>query len=203
MEPHDHWRRIYETKRPEDLSWSQASPSPSLEALERIGAKPSMSFVDVGAGQSSLAEVLLDRGWKDLSLVDVSEPALDATRRRLGDRAGRLRWEVVDVRHWRPDRSFDIWHDRAVFHFLTGLGERTLYKRALAEGTHAGSYLIIATFALDGPEQCSGLPVRRYDAAGLALEFAPDFHPVADWLQTHVTPWGTDQRFQWAILRRV
>lgn len=203
MEPRDHWRTVYETKRPEEVSWYQPSPDASLAALERAGADPSMSLVDVGGGASTLVNALLDRGWGDLTVADIAEPALEASRQRLGERAGQVRWLVADITDWRPDRDFDVWHDRAVFHFLTDAGWRAGYKRAILAGTHPGSHVIIATFALDGPEMCSGLPVRRYDAAGLAAELGKDFVPVTDWREAHVTPWGAEQRFQWCVFRRV
>ncbi|MCL6684219.1 class I SAM-dependent methyltransferase [Sphingomonas alba] len=202
MDPRDHWRQVYETKQPGEVSWFQDSPSPSLEALDRIDANPSQSLVDIGAGASVLADALLDRGWSDITLVDIAEPALDAVRRRLGARADQAHWEIADIRHWRPTRTYDIWHDRAVFHFLTTPDERQAYRRALLAGTHPGSHVIVATFALDGPDKCSGLPVHRYDAAGLSAELGDDFVPVADWIETHITPWGSDQRFQWAVFRR-
>ncbi len=202
MDPLEHWSQVYKARRPDQLSWFQPSPEPSLAALDGIRAHPSQSLIDVGAGASVFADTLLKRGWTDVTLLDIAEPALDATRRRLGHGAGQFRWEVADVLHWRPDRAFDIWHDRAVFHFLTGLGERTLYKRALTEGTHPGSHVIFATFALDGPEMCSGLPVCRYDPASLAIELGVEFDLAADWLETHATPWGADQRFQWAVFKR-
>jgi SAM-dependent methyltransferase len=202
MEPRDHWRQIYGAKQPDKVSWFQPCPKPSLDALDRIASKPSKSFVDIGSGASTLADELLDRGWKDVTLVDIAEPALDAVRQRLGDKAGQIYWEIADALHWRPERTFDIWHDRAVFHFFTGLGERTLYKRALLAGTHPGSHVILGTFALDGPEMCSGLPVQRYDAGSLAIELGGDFQPVADWAETHMTPWGAEQRFIWCIFRR-
>ena len=202
MEPREHWRAVYGAKRPDEVSWYQASPEPSLAALGRLGADPGMALVDVGAGASTLADELLDRGWSDITLVDIAAPALEASRVRLGPRAGKVRWEVADVRYWRPGRGFGIWHDRAVFHFLTDPADRAGYKRALAEGTRPGSLVIIAGFAPDGPEQCSGLPVQRYDAATLAAELGPDFQPIADWRETHVTPWGADQRFQWCVFTR-
>jgi len=202
MEPRDHWCQVYETKPTDKVSWFQPSPKPSLDALDRIAAKRSMSFVDIGAGASTLVDRLLDRGWKDVTLVDIAEPALDAVRQRLGDKAGQIHWEIADALHWRPERSFDIWHDRAVFHFFTGLGERALYKRALLAGTHPGSHVILGTFALDGPEMCSGLPVQRYAAGSLAIELGDGFRSIADWTETHMTPWGAEQRFIWCVFRR-
>jgi hypothetical protein len=202
MEPRDHWRAVYEAKRPDEVSWYQPAPGPSLSALDRVGANPEMSLVDVGAGSSALADALLDRGWRDVTLVDIAETALEATRVRLGDRAGKVSWEVVDMRLWRPGRTFDIWHDRAVFHFMTDSSDRVGYKKALAEGTRPGSLVIIAGFALDGPEKCSGLPVTRYNAASLAAELGDAFEPMADWRESHATPWGAEQRFQWCAFTR-
>ena len=202
MDPREHWRSVYQTKRPDEVSWYQPSPDASLDALDRIGATPASSIVDIGAGASSLADSLLDRGWSDITVVDIAEPALEATRQRLGARAGMVHWDIADIRHWRPGRTFDIWHDRAVFHFLTDEADRTLYKRALIEGTKPGSHVIIATFALDGPDKCSGLPVRRYDLAGLAAELGDRFDLTDSWPETHLTPWGSGQRFQWAAFRR-
>jgi 2-polyprenyl-3-methyl-5-hydroxy-6-metoxy-1,4-benzoquinol methylase len=202
MEPREHWRQVYEAKQPDEVSWYQGSPAPSLDALDRLRAVPGMSLVDIGAGASALADALLERGWTDITLVDISEPALEASRLRLGPRAGKVRWDVADIRSWRPGRAFDVWHDRAVFHFLTEPGDRAGYKRALAEGTHPGSRVILATFAMDGPDKCSGLPVRRYDAAALAAELGGDFRLDDDWRETHVTPWGSEQRFQWCLFTR-
>lgn len=202
MEPREHWRHVYAVKRPDEVSWFQGSPGPSLDALDRCGAGPDMSLIDVGAGASSLADVLLDRGWTDVTLVDISETALEASRLRLGPRASKVRWEAADIRDWRPDRAFDVWHDRAVFHFLTEPGDRAAYRNALIDGTHPGSHVILATFAPDGPDKCSGLPVRRYDAAALADELGAEFELVDDWRQTHVTPWGSEQSFQWCLFTR-
>jgi trans-aconitate methyltransferase len=202
MDPREHWRLVYEAKRPDEVSWYQPSPDASLTALDRIGATPSSSLVDVGAGASTLVDALIERGWSDLTLVDIAEPALEATRVRLGSRAGKACWEIADLRHWRPGQTFDVWHDRAVFHFLTDAGDRALYKRALIEGTHPGSHVIMATFALDGPDKCSGLLVRRYDASGLAAELGDRFALVDSWPETHTTPWASDQRFQWSLFQR-
>lgn len=202
MDPHEHWRAVYTTKSPDQVSWYQDSAQPSLDALNRAGAQPGMSLVDVGAGAATLADALLDRGWTDVTLLDISEPALEATRLRLGAWAAKVRWEIADLRHWRPGRVFHIWHDRAVFHFMTDAADRAAYKRALTQATRAGSHVILATFALDGPEQCSGLPVNRYDAASLAAELGEDFALVDDWRQSHATPWGAAQSFQWALFQR-
>lgn len=203
MEPSDHWRQVYETKRPEEVSWFQQSPVPSIHALVALGAVPAMSLVDVGAGASTLVDALLAADYKDITLVELAAPALEAVRARLGPRAEGVHWEVADIRTWLPGRTFDIWHDRAVFHFLTVEADRAAYRRALLDGTRSGSHVVIATFAPDGPEKCSGLPVRRYDAASLGAELGSEFTTVADWREMHITPWSSIQQFQWAIFRRL
>lgn len=202
METREHWRHAYAAKAPDELSWFEASPSSSLKALDRLCLERPLSIVDVGGGASTLADALLGRGWSDITIVDIADTALASSRERLGPRAADVHWHVADIRDWLPGRTFDIWHDRAVFHFLTGVGDRTDYKRTLAAGTHAGSHVIIATFAVDGPDKCSGLPVHRYDAALLAAEIGPEFSLVGDWRETHVTPWGTEQPFQWCLFER-
>lgn len=203
MEPSEHWQQVYATKRPDQVSWFQPSPMPSLDALSRVGADSNQSLVDIGGGASSLVDALLDRGWRDLTVLDIADPALAVSKARLGPRADAVRWEVADIRTWSPPRAYDVWHDRAVFHFLTQAEDRAAYGQALLQGTHTGSHVIVATFGLDGPKQCSGLPVRRYDAAGVATELGSEFTLVDEWQEAHRTPWESEQRFQWAILRRL
>ena len=203
MEPREHWRTVYATKGSQAVSWFQAVPEPTLAAFDRLRVSPGMAVIDVGAGASCLADALLDRGFTDITLLDIADSALEASRSRLGPRAGQIQWQVADVRDWRPTRRFDVWHDRAVFHFLTESAGRDQYRRALAEATHPGSIVILATFALDGPEQCSGLAVRRYDAEGLAAELGAEFTLREQWLEQHETPWGAKQSFQWAAFERV
>lgn len=202
MGSRDHWHDVYAAKSPEEASWFEASPSSSLKAIDRLGSDRSRSVVDVGGGASSLADALLGLGWRDITILDIADTALAASRERLGPEAAAVNWQVADIRRWAPGRTFDIWHDRAVFHFLTDPGDRAGYKKALEAGTRSGSHVIIATFAVDGPEKCSGLPVRRYDAQSLAAELGPGFLPVENWRETHVTPWGAPQAFQWALFVR-
>lgn len=202
METRDHWRHAYAAKSPDEVSWFEASPLSSLNALERLGSDCSQSIVDVGGGASRLAEALLGRGWRDITVLDIAEVALAASQERLGPAAASVQWQVADVREWLPGRTYDIWHDRAVFHFLTEAGNRAEYQSALRAGTHAGSHVIIATFAIDGPEKCSGLPVRRYDAPTLVAELGPGFALVDDWRETHLTPLGAEQPFQWCAFKR-
>lgn len=198
----DHWTRVYEEKAPSAVSWYQAEPEPSLRALERFAARPSSSFIDVGGGASSLVDELFRRGWTDVTVLDIAAPALEATADRLGPDAEKVHWEVADITEWRPSRRYDIWHDRAVFHFLTDPPRRTEYCNALLAGLAPGGLLIMATFALDGPGKCSGLPVQRYDAASLGSELGPAFRLIDAWREEHVTPSGSSQSFNWCAFSR-
>jgi SAM-dependent methyltransferase len=200
-ERHDHWHRVYSDKQPDEVSWFQATPAPSLAALDRLGAGPTQSLIDIGGGASTLVDALLQRGWRDVTVLDIAAPALRAAQARLGERAADVVWQVADITAWRPQRRYDIWHDRAVFHFLTAPEQRAAYLRALGDGLAAGGLAIIATFALDGPEKCSGLPVERYDADKLARTLGPGFHLEASWREEHLTPWQAIQTFTWCIFR--
>lgn len=198
----EYWDHVYEEKSPTAVSWFQPTPEPSLLALTLLGAAPTASFIDVGGGASNLVDALLEQGWSDLTVLDIAEQALDASKTRLGPLANKVKWISADITQWKPGRTFDVWHDRAVFHFLTEQEQRDAYRRALTQGTAPGSDIIVATFALDGPEKCSGLPVERYDATTLASELGDKFHLLKDWRDEHVTPWGVAQPFTWCAFRR-
>ena len=198
----DHWSRVYEEKAPETVSWYQAAPEPSLRALARFGATPTASLIDVGGGASTLVDALLAQDWEDITVVDIAAPALEAARARIGPRADEVRWVVADITDWHTDRAYEVWHDRAVFHFLTEPGQREAYRRALSSGLAAGGLAIFATFALDGPERCSGLEVEQYDAEKLASELGPLLTLIGSWKEVHVTPWGSSQSFNWCVFRR-
>jgi 2-polyprenyl-3-methyl-5-hydroxy-6-metoxy-1,4-benzoquinol methylase len=199
----EHWARVYTDKSPADVSWYQPEPAPSLRALDRLGCDPISSFIDIGGGASNLVDALLDRDWRDLTVLDIAASALEAAKRRLGEEAAKVHWEVADITDWQPSRRYDVWHDRAVFHFLTEPEQRQAYRRALSAGTAAGGLVIVATFALDGPERCSGLPVRRYDAGMLANELGPAQKLLESWREEHTTPRGAQQSFTWCAFRRV
>jgi trans-aconitate methyltransferase len=198
-----HWTQVYETKPADSVSWFQAEPAPSLAALGRLQLDPSSALIDVGGGASNLVDELLRRGWTDLTVLDIADTALDVARARLGQDARKVHWEVADITAWRPTRAYDVWHDRAVFHFLTDAGQRDAYRRALGAALASGGHLIIATFAPDGPERCSDLPVQRYDASGLAAELGPAFRLINTWREEHVTPGGAKQSFTWCAFERV
>lgn len=199
----DHWTQVYKDKASTSVSWYQPTPEPSLRALEEFGASPSSSIIDVGGGASNLVDALLERGWQDITVLDIAAPALDAAKARIGPLADGVHWVVADITEWAPTRKFDVWHDRAVFHFLTEPKQRVAYRDALLEGLVAGGLAIVATFALDGPERCSGLPVQRYDPAGLADALGKSLQLIEGWREEHVTPWGAKQSFNWCVFRRV
>ncbi|MEN7537292.1 class I SAM-dependent methyltransferase [Aurantiacibacter flavus] len=201
-QPQEHWGRVYSDKAPGDVSWFQSEPRHSLDALVRFGLPATTPFVDIGGGASTLVDALLVRGWSDVTVVDIAAPALAAAQARLGEKAARVQWEVADITRWNPPRRYGVWHDRAVFHFLTEPEQQTAFRRALLAGTAPDAHVIIATFAPDGPEKCSGLPVQRHDAASLAAALGSEFTLLDDWREEHLTPWGTAQKFIWCVFQR-
>jgi SAM-dependent methyltransferase len=199
-----HWDRVYAGRADDKLSWYQRHAVRSLALIEATGVGPDGAIIDVGGGASGLAADLLARGYADVWLLDISATALDAARTRLGADAERIRWVEADVtRAELPPEYFDIWHDRAVFHFLADPAERSAYVAAALHAVRPGGHLIIATFAEDGPERCSGLPVMRYDAQSLHAQFADACELLHTEKEVHSTPAGVIQRFRYCHLRRV
>ncbi|APZ51106.1 MULTISPECIES: class I SAM-dependent methyltransferase [Rhodobacterales] len=198
-----HWDEVYESRDEGAVSWFQSEPQPSLELIERHGGGKAASVIDIGGGASRLAEALLASGYRDLSILDISEAALARTRKRLASLADRVGFIVADVTTWKPARHWDVWHDRAVMHFLVSESGQAAYRRAMLAATVPGSVAIIGTFAPDGPERCSGLPVRRWSADDLLDFFAPEFSLLDTRRHRHETPGGGTQSFEFAVLRRV
>jgi len=198
----NHWENVYTTKAEDEVSWFQDDPAISLELIGLIGAAPQSSIIDIGGGASRLVDRLVTRGFSRVTVLDISKAALEVARRRLGDCADAAQWVVADVTRWTPAQSFDIWHDRAAFHFLGDRSDRAAYVACLKKAVPIGGHVIIGTFAIDGPEKCSGLPVSRYDAASLAGQFGEGFELLAERRQDHTTPWKSQQRFQFCVFRR-
>ena len=197
-----HWENVYATKGENEVSWFQQSPAPSLELIVQVGAVSNSAIIDIGGGASRLVDHLVDQGFADVTVLDLSSAALETARARLGARAGRVHWLVADATIWEPVKRYDIWHDRAAFHFLTDEKDRAAYIERLTRGLKAGGHAIIATFALDGPEKCSGLPVARYDAARLGQTLGPGFRLVHTRQHAHATPWDSRQHFQFSVFQR-
>jgi hypothetical protein len=201
MQMQDHWDEVYRTRDATTVSWHQPSAEISLSLIDKY-ANDACSVIDVGGGASSLVDALLERPGLHVTVLDIAKPALQTARDRLGESALRARWEVADITRWVPQRSYDVWHDRAVFHFLTLPNAREEYKSALETGTIIGSVVIVATFALSGPERCSGLVVQRYDPDTLAKELGSSYRLLDAFEQGHKTPAGNQQIFNWCVFQR-
>jgi SAM-dependent methyltransferase len=198
----EHWQRVYSTKSEQEVSWYQHSPSPSRQLLGLVGATRDSAIIDVGGGASLLIDTLAQEGFRDLSVLDVSDAALKRARERLGSKSADVLWIAADITKWTPSRFYDVWHDRAAFHFFTNSSERVAYVQRLREALRPGGHAIIATFALDGPDKCSGLPVQRYDPAGLKEVLGDDFSLMHSRRHDHMTPAKMLQRFQFSVFRR-
>ena len=202
-----HWENVYTTKSENEVSWFQQRPAPSLDLIVQAGATRESAIIDIGGGASRLVDNLVEQGFEDVTVLDLSAAALAAARSRLESRLGtgaqRVSWIVADATNWEPARAYDIWHDRAAFHFLTDAGDRAAYIARLGRGLRIGGHAIIATFALDGPEKCSGLPVARYDSAGLGRTLGAAFELIHTERHEHATPWDSRQNFQFSVFRHV
>lgn len=201
--PANYWDRVHGSRPPTDVSWYEPTPATSLAMFDELGVDPHDPVIDVGAGSSGLAEALLHRGFVNITALDVSYTALQVARDRLGDRAAQIDWIVADLLSWQPSRQYAVWHDRAVFHFLTDEDQRARYRRSLLEALRPGAVVIVATFAEDGPQRCSGLPTHRYDPAGLAAALGPELEPRVVHHVEHRTPTGAVQPFTWLGARRI
>ncbi len=203
MERAGHWNRVYTSKGEREVSWFEPQPTISLEMLDAAGMTASTCVLDVGGGDSRLVDALTARGLRCLAVLDVSGAALARARARLGLAASIPTWIEADVTSDWTVQPMDIWHDRAVFHFLTAPADRAAYKRHLLEVLRPGGRAIIATFGPDGPEKCSNLPVQRYTPEALPAELGPPFELVETRSHVHTTPWGSAQSFQYSHLRRL
>jgi ubiquinone/menaquinone biosynthesis C-methylase UbiE len=197
-----HWENVYTTKREREVSWFQENPAPSLELIALAGLPADASIIDIGGGASRLVDALVDRNLRQITVLDLSAAALDVARERLGDRGAGVEWVAADFTTWEPSQTYDLWHDRAAFHFLTDASDRSAYVRHLKRAVRSGGHVIIGTFAPDGPERCSGLPVMRYDAGILGTVLGTDFELMDSRRHDHITPWGAVQRFQFSTFRR-
>jgi SAM-dependent methyltransferase len=203
MRMQHHWQDIYATKGETQTSWFRPHLDTSLRLIDSLALPAGVAFIDVGAGRSTLVDDLLARGYRDVTALDISAAALAQSRRRMSLAGDLVRWINADVFGAPlPAGRFDVWHDRAVFHFLVDEGEQARYVELAARCLRERGYLLVATFAPDGPDRCSNLPVCRYDAAGLAARFAPAFEPVAEAREEHRTPGGATQPFTYVLLRK-
>lgn len=195
-----HWEKVYATKTPEEVSWTQAHPKSSLKLVKDATKSKESSIIDIGGGDSVLADCLLADGYTDITVLDISKHALDRAAKRLGEKASLVNWIESDIRDFTPLKTYDIWHDRAVFHFLTDAAEIQNYANLVAKFVKGD--MIIATFSKDGPKRCSGLDVHQYDIKSLCALFNSVFDLVESFTEDHITPFDTKQNFLFARFKR-
>ena len=198
-----HWEHIYETKAPDQVSWYQEHAQFSLHYIRKTGIRKTDHIIDVGGGASTLVDDLIADGFQRISILDISGTALQLARERLGAKADDVQWIEADItRADLPHQAYDVWHDRAVFHFLTQAADRQRYVDTVRHAVRPGGHVIVATFASDGPDRCSGLDVMRYSPESLHGEFGEDFELMDSTRESHQTPFGTEQRFIYCYCRR-
>ncbi len=197
----DHWENVYETKSPDQVSWTQKKPQTSLDIINSFGMKKNASIIDVGGGDSNLVDYLLEEGYENITVLDISEKALERAKQRLGAKAGKVKWIVTDVTAFEPPESYDIWHDRAAFHFLTSSDQVSNYLRIT--GKYVNNFMVLGTFSTNGPLKCSGLEIQQYDENSLAEKFKTSFEKIKCITEDHITPFNTTQNFIFCSFRKL
>ncbi len=201
MKSTDHWYNVYSEKDAQDVSWFEPNAARSLAMIDALNLSPESAVVDMGGGASRLIDGLLDRGFHQPTVVDLAQTGLDQSKARLGTRHTLVDWICADARQWRPSRAYQLWHDRAAFHFMTTAEDQDNYISCLKNALGEGGYAIIASFALDGPEKCSGLPVCRYDPKTLTATLGAQFKLLDHQFEQHRTPWDAVQSFQYSLFK--
>ena len=199
----DHWETVYRQKAVEETSWHQPSPEMSLTMIGQTAVSVETPIIDIGGGASFLADHLLELGYRDVTVLDISRAALEQARSRLGDRSEQLNWIEADITRFRPARQYGLWHDRAAFHFLTEAVDRQRYASVLEEALEPGGQAIIATFSPQGPKKCSGLDIVRYDAQKIGKTLGPAFRLLEQQADLHTTPAGREQRFNFFRILKI
>jgi len=189
----DHWEKVYETKNPEEVSWTQKIPQTSLDLIEEVSKSKTSKIIDIGGGDSNLIDFLLEKGFENISVLDISAKALEKAKTRLGAQAENVDWLATDIIEFKPATTYDIWHDRAAFHFLTT--EEDIQKYVDTVKNAVSDTLIIGTFSVNGPQKCSGLPILQYDEDRLKDIFSQNFELVKSFTEDHITPFDTVQNF--------
>jgi 2-polyprenyl-3-methyl-5-hydroxy-6-metoxy-1,4-benzoquinol methylase len=202
MDPKTHWEKIYNSKAPNQVSWYRPHLETSLALIHRAAGASSASIIDVGGGESTLVDDLVARAYRNITILDISQTAIDVTKKRLKELAERVQWLADDViKIALPRGAYDVWHDRAVFHFLTSTEERAAYVRQVVHALRSGGHIIVSTFGPEGPTKCSGLDVARYDSESLHEQFGARFQLVDTAKELHQTPFGTTQQFLYCCCR--
>src|SRR3989338_3629181 len=201
FDPKQHWENVYQSKKPGEVSWYQESPAVSLEFIALTRTSQKQKIIDVGGGASVLVGTLLEKGFQDITILDISAQAIQHAQERLRERAQKVDWIEADITQFEPSYQYDLWHDRAVFHFLTNPLDRKKYMEVMEKAIKPNGHVIIATFSLEGPPQCSGLNVERYNPEKLGNELGKFFHLIKSVEETHVTPWHTEQKFVYCYFK--
>ena len=202
MDNKAHWEKVYGTKAPESVSWYTPHLETSLNLIQKAASSKASAIIDIGGGEATLVDDLLSKGYTDISVLDISQKAIDVARERIAELADKVHWYCADITTATlPQNYFDIWHDRAVFHFLTEESQREKYIEQVMRSVKHGGYVIMSTFGLEGPEKCSGLDVVRYDAENLHGQFGKKFKLINSSTEIHNTPMGTTQQFLYCFCR--
>lgn len=202
MDTRNHWDTIYHNKTPDQLSWTQEMPDTSLQFIESFHLTPDARIIDVGGGESRLADCLLEKGFHHITVLDISEEALHRAQSRLGEKATLVKWIVSDITEFIPDQPYDLWHDRATFHFLTTSPQVNRYLSNARSALPMGGYLVIGTFSNNGPDKCSGLPIQQYSEEDLTRELDDGFDKIRCISEDHRTPFNTLQNFLFCSFKR-
>ena len=195
-----HWETVYETKSPDQVSWTQESPKTSLEFIHSFGLKKSAKIIDIGGGDSKLVDYLLNEGFENVTVLDISAKSLEKAKERLGEKANKVNWIVSDITEFEPNMTFDVWHDRATFHFLTTTEQITKYINTARKSVNG--FLTIGTFSKNGPEKCSGLEIKQYNEDELTIELKNGFDKIKCVTEDHLTPFDTTQNFLFCSFKR-
>ena len=198
----EHWEKVFATKRENEVSWFQPYPATSMAFVDEFGLKAGSAIIDIGGGDSRFAEALIQKGFSNVHVLDISSNAIARARERLGEKASLVRWIVSDVTEFDPEKQYDFWHDRAAFHFLTSEESIKKYLEVAARAVKPGGFLVLGTFSENGPQKCSGLEIRQYNEAKLRSLFEKAFQPVRCFTEEHTTPSGATQDFQFCSFQR-
>ena len=195
-----HWETVYETKNPDQVSWTQETPKTSLELIHSFGLNKTAKILDIGGGDSKLVDYLLDEGFENISVLDISAKALEKAKIRLGEKANKVNWIISDITEFEPNITFDVWHDRATFHFLTTTEQ--IKKYMITARKSVSGFLTIGTFSQNGPKKCSGLEIKQYNEEELASELKDGFDKIKCFTEDHLTPFNTTQNFIFCSFKR-
>ena len=198
----DHWEKIYATKRPEEVSWTQENPKTSLDFIRSFNLPPQASIIDIGGGDSNLVDNLINDGFENITVLDISEHALKRAKERLGDKAKNVSWVVSDITEFKTEKTFDVWHDRATFHFLTTTDQISKYLARVKKNLKGNGFLIIGTFSEKGPDKCSGLEIKKYSEGSLQGQLKGEFKKIKCITEDHKTPFNTLQNFLFCSFKR-